>query len=86
MSKKMIYLFSFVLVLGLVGNVQAQTATWTDAAPGDHLWSTPENWSEISTPDHWAKVRNGPPGATVANEGALASNLMKGCLQSCALI
>ncbi len=83
MFRKMICLVSFVLVLGLVGNVQAQTATWTDA--GDHLWSTPENWSEFSTPAHWAKVRNGPPGATVANEGALASRVHVGYEEGSAL-
>ncbi len=72
MYKRLINLISFVLVLSLVGNVQAQTATWTDAAPGDHLWSTPENWSEFPTPAHWVKVRDGLPGATIANEGAEA--------------
>ncbi len=85
MSKKMIYLFSFVLVLGLVGNVQAQTATWTDAAPGDHLWSTPENWSEFSTDAHWAKVRNGPPGPTIVNEGAVARRVHVGYEEESAL-
>jgi len=72
MYTKLIYLISFVLVLSLVGNVQAQTATWTDADPGDHLWSTPENWDEFPTPAHWTKVRNGAPGPTIANEGAEA--------------
>jgi len=74
MNKRLTYLIAFVLALSIVGNVQAQTATWTDAF-GDHLWSTPENWSEFSTPAHWAKVRNGPPGPTIANEGALASRV-----------
>ncbi len=31
------------IAISLAGNVQAQTATWTDGAPGDHLWSTPGN-------------------------------------------
>ncbi len=75
MCTRVIYLISFVLALSLVGNVQAQTATWTDGDPGNHLWSTPENWSEFPTPAHWAKVRNGPPGPTVANEGAEARRL-----------
>jgi len=61
MYTRLIYLICFVLALFLVGNVQAQDATWTDAAPGDHLWSTPGNWSEFPTPAHWAKVRNAPP-------------------------
>ena len=85
MSKKVICLVSFVLVLGLVGNVQAQTATWTDAAPGDHLWSTPTNWSEFPTPAHWAKVRGGPPGATIANEGAVARRVHVGYEEGSAL-
>ena len=72
MCTRLIYLISFVLMLSLVGNVQAQTATWTDAAPGDHLWSTPANWSEFPTPAHWVKVRYGAPGPTIANEGAEA--------------
>ena len=70
MYKRLIYLIALVLALSLVGNVQAQTATWMDA--GDHLWSTPANWSEFPTPAHWVKVRYGAPGATIANEGAEA--------------
>jgi len=85
MCKKLIYLASFVLVLSLVGNVQAQTATWTDAEPGDHLWSTPTNWSDFPTPAHWAKVRNGPPGATIANEGAVALKVHVGYEEGSAL-
>ncbi len=82
MSKKLIY---FVLVLGLVGNVQAQDSTWTDAAPGDHLWSTPENWSEFPTDAHWAKVRNGLPGPTIAGEGAVARRVHVGYSEGGAL-
>jgi len=85
MSKKLIYFVSFVLVLGLVGNVQAQDSTWTDAAPGDHLWSTPANWSEFPTDAHWAKVRNGPPGPTIANEGAVARRVHVGYEEGSAL-
>ena len=82
---RLIYLISFVLALSLVGSVQAQTATWTDAAPGDHLWSTPENWSEFPTPAHWAKVRNGLPGPTIASDGALASRVHVGYAEGGAL-
>ncbi len=81
MSKKLIY---FVLVLGLVGNVQAQDATWTDAA-GDHNWFTPENWSEFPTDAHWAKVRNGLPGPTIAGEGAVARRVHVGYSEGGAL-
>jgi len=77
MCTRLSYLISFVFVLSLVANVQAQTATWTDAT-GDHLWSTPDNWSEFPTLDHWAKVRGGAPGATIANEGAEASKVSIG--------
>ncbi len=67
MFRKMICLVSFVLVLGLVGNVQA--VNWTDAGP-DHLWSTPENWSTGTVPTSADLLRlNLLPGPTVANEG-----------------
>ncbi|MHC4487548.1 MAG: hypothetical protein ACYS4T_20510 [Planctomycetota bacterium] len=71
MYTRLIYLIFFVLALSLVGNVQAQDATWTDAT-GDHNWFTPGNWSEFPTPAHWAKIRNGLPGPTIASGSALA--------------
>jgi len=74
---RLIYLASLVVALSLLGHVQAQTATWTDADPGDHLWSTPGNWSEFPTLDHWVKVRGGP-GPTIASEGAEASKVSIG--------
>lgn len=45
MFRKMISLVSLVLVLVLVGDVQAEWYDWTNADPGDQLWSTPGNWS-----------------------------------------
>ncbi len=84
MSKKLIYFVSFVLVLGLAGNVQAQDATWTDAT-GDHNWFTPENWSEFPTDAHWAKIRNGLPGPTIAGEGAVARRVHVGYSEGGAL-
>ena len=74
MYARMIYLICFVLVLSLVGNVQAVDTTWTDDDPGDHLWSTIGNWdtSVLPTTADWVKVRYGPPGPTIANEGAVA--------------
>jgi hypothetical protein len=84
MFRKMIYLASFVLVLGLVGNVQAQDATWTDAT-GDHNWFTPGNWSEVPTDAHWAKVRNGLPGPTISGEGAVARRVHVGYSEGGAL-
>jgi len=77
MYTRLINLIFFVLALCLVGNVQAQDATWTDAA-GDHNWFTTGNWSEFPTPAHWAKVRNGLPGPMIASEGALASRVHVG--------
>jgi len=77
MYTRVIYLISFVFVLSSVGNVRAQDATWTDAT-GDHNWFTSGNWSEFPTPAHWAKIRNGPPGPTIANEGAVASRVHVG--------
>ena len=84
MYTRLTYLISFVSALSLVGNVQAQDATWTDAGP-DHLWSTPTNWSEFPTPAHWAKVRNGAPGPTIANEGAVADRVHIGYEEESAL-
>ena len=68
MSKKVICLVSFVLVLSLVGNVQAADVIWTDAGP-DHLWSTPTNWdtSTVPTPDDKAKIKM-LPGPIIVNE------------------
>ena len=71
----MIYLIFFVLVLFLVGNVQA-TTQWTDADPGDHLWSTEGNWDAgLPDADDWVKIRNGAPGATLVSEGAVADRV-----------
>jgi T5SS/PEP-CTERM-associated repeat protein len=51
MSKKLIYLISFVLVLGLAGNaLAANYRDWDDGDPADHLWSSPANWSPDGLP------------------------------------
>jgi len=81
---RLIYLTSFVLALSLVGNVQAQDATWTDAE-GDHLWSTLVNWSEFPTLAHWAKIRNGLPGPIIDSEGAEARRVHIGYAEGGAL-
>ena len=56
MLKKLIYLVSFILLLGFVGTVSADT-NWSDVA-GDGLWSTPENWSNgLPTANNgWARI------------------------------
>jgi len=84
MYARLIYLISFVLALSLVSNVQAQGATWTDAE-GDHLWSTPGNWSEFPTLAHWAKIRNGLPGPIIDSEGAVARRVHVGYAEGGAL-
>ncbi len=77
MCKKLIYLISFVLVLFLAGDVQADVV-WTDAGP-DHLWSTPTNWNTGVLPTSAERaVIDMLPGATVANEGAVAMALFVG--------
>ena len=78
MFKKLICLVSFVLVLSLVGGVQAANVFWTDAGP-DSLWSTPENWDTGTLPTSADLVRiNSLPGPTVANEGAVANAILVG--------
>ncbi|MBA7582571.1 hypothetical protein ES708_24502 [subsurface metagenome] len=85
MSKKMICLVSFVLVLGLVGNVQAVEVIWTDAGP-DHLWSTPANWDTLTLPTAADKVLiDMLPGPTIVNEGAVAGGVHVGCDSTAAL-
>jgi hypothetical protein len=71
MCKKLIYPISFVLVLGLVCDVQAADVIWTDAGP-DHLWSTPTNWDTgtFPTPADTAQI-DMLPGPIIANEGAV---------------
>jgi len=72
MSKKMICLVSFVVVLSLVVDVQAATVRWTDTT-GDHLWSTESNWDTGTLPTSAEDGRIGMlPGPIIANEGAVA--------------
>ncbi|MHC4535245.1 MAG: hypothetical protein ACYS6K_14950 [Planctomycetota bacterium] len=84
MMNRLICLIAFALALSLVGYVQAQDATWTDAA-GDHNWFTAGNWSEVPTDAHWAKIRNGLPGPTIASEGAIARRVHIGYSEGGAL-
>ena len=84
MNTRLICLAFLVVALSLVGHVQAQDATWTDAA-GDHNWFTLENWSEFPTDAHWAKIRNGLPGPIIASEGAVARRVHVGYSEGGAL-
>ena len=70
MCRKLICLVSFVVVLGLVGDVQAAYVKWTGAGP-DNLWSTAENWEGGAVPASADEALiNVLPGPTVANDGA----------------
>ncbi len=82
MYKKLICLASFVLVLGLMVDVQAAVVNWTGAG-ADDLWSTPENWSSDALPTVGDKARiQAVPGATIVNEGATALDMWSGAGQS----
>jgi len=76
MCTRLFYLISFVVVLSLVGDVQAAPVTWTDAGP-DNFWSTPENWDTgilpISTDA--AKI-NMLPGPTITNQDVAVVDLV----------
>lgn len=50
MRRKLIYLISFFLVLGLVGNTLADDFIW-DNSSGDSFWCNPENWDLNKLPD-----------------------------------
>ena len=72
MCTRLIYLISFVVVLCLMGNVQAVTVTWTDAS-GDHNWFTAINWdiSLLPTSADTAIIKM-QPGPNIAEEGAIS--------------
>ncbi|MGB2861753.1 MAG: hypothetical protein WBC05_00380 [Sedimentisphaerales bacterium] len=78
MFRKMICLASFVLVMGLVGNVSADVS-WNDST-NDHLWSTLANWATGTVPtpaDGYVRIGM-VPGPTIANEGAVAGGIHLG--------
>jgi len=78
MCRKLTYLICFVLLLSLVGDVQAVDMWWTDAAP-DNFWSTPTNWDTGKLPTSADLLRlNLLPGPIVANEGAVAMSVLVG--------
>jgi len=75
----MICLVSLVLVLGLVGDVQADDVDWTGDGP-DHLWSTPTNWATGTVPTSSdLAIINLVPGPTIAaNVDAVAEGILLG--------
>ena len=75
--KKLICLASFVVVLSLVGDVQAANVIWYDTTD-DHLWSTARNW-DVTLPTSVDDVRIGMlPGPTVTDENAVAKSVKVG--------
>ena len=50
MCKKLMFLISFVLLLGMVGSASAVTRNWTDAYPWSNLWISPQNWDPAGVP------------------------------------
>ena len=78
MCARLIYLMSVVLLLSVIGNVQAGTVYWGDGGNG-HLWSTQENWEGwvLPTAADIAEISK-IPGPIVANEGAVAQRIFCG--------
>ena len=79
MFRKVICLVSFVLVLGLVGDVRS-ASVWTDTT-GNHLWNTPENWFgnelPIWTDNYNSVVKIGlVPGPIITNNVAARMQCM----------
>jgi len=71
--RKLTCLVSFVLVLSLVGDVQAVNMNWTDTT-SDHNWFTAGNWDIGAVPTSADNPRiQLLPGPTIANEGAVAN-------------
>jgi hypothetical protein len=79
MFRKMICLVSFVLVLGLMGNVSADIQ-FPDTT-GDHLWSTPENWATGALPtlnDGYVRLFTVPGPTILAGESYVVNGIHLG--------
>ena len=79
MFRKLVYLVSFVSVLGLVGNVSADVM-WNDST-GDHLWSTPENWATGAVPtlnDGYVRIFLIPGPTIMAGESYVVNGIHLG--------
>ena len=79
MCRKLIHLVSFVLVLGLVGNVSADIQ-FPDTT-GDHLWSTPENWATGALPtlnDGYVRLFTIPGPTIMAGESYVVEGIHLG--------
>jgi len=79
MFRKVICSVSFVLVLGLVGNVSADV-TFNDST-ADHLWSTPGNWSTGTLPtlnDGYVRIFTVPGATIMAGESYVCNGIHLG--------
>ena len=79
MFRKLVYLVSFVLVLGLVGNVSADIQ-FPDTT-GDHLWSTPANWATGALPtlnDGYVRLFTLPGPIIMAGESYVVNGIHLG--------
>ena len=79
MFTKVIYLVSFSFVLGLMGSVSADVQ-FTDST-GDHLWSTPENWTTGALPtlnDGYVRIFVVPGATIMAGESYVVNGIHLG--------
>jgi hypothetical protein len=73
MCKKLMFLISFVFVLGMVTSVYADTYEWTNDYPWSSLWISPWNWDPATpyggpTDGDNARLLSGPMGPVVDGE------------------
>ncbi|MDT8303299.1 MAG: hypothetical protein RQ760_17605 [Sedimentisphaerales bacterium] len=79
MLRKLFFLVSFVLVLGLVGNVSADIQ-FPDTS-GDHLWNTPANWATGALPtlnDGYVRLFTLPGPIIMAGESYVVNGIHLG--------
>jgi len=60
MCKKLMFLVSFVVLLGMVNSVSAGDIHWDDGG-ADHYWCTPANWIPDNVPNSVDTVYINPP-------------------------
>ncbi|HUW19031.1 MAG TPA: hypothetical protein VMW16_07000 [Sedimentisphaerales bacterium] len=70
MCKKLMFLISIVLVLGLVGSASGEQYEWTNAYPWSVLWLSGQNWDPVAPfggpgPDDEAWIREPAQGPVV---------------------
>jgi hypothetical protein len=70
MCKKLMFLISFVFVLGIFSSAYAETVYWTNDYPWSDLWISPWNWDPVTpyggpTSGDNARIESGPMGPVV---------------------